>query len=72
MAERSVTHPSNYGEWDDDIVLAAIRAAGEVVAEGIREASSYGHSVNPSNADEVGLTIGKVARAILNEMGRAN
>lgn len=65
-AERSVTHPSNYGEWDDDIAAAAIRAAGEVVAE-----STEGF-LTEQNAEYVGTLVGKVARGILNEMGKAN
>lgn len=63
MAERdrkSVrTKAQGYYEWDSDIVSAAIRTAGQILqgAEGL-------------TVEEAGTLAGKVARDILDELGK--
>jgi hypothetical protein len=67
MTERkSVRHPNNYNGWEEDIVAAAVNAAGLVVAEEDR----LNPALTDSDAQARGKRVGIMAKAILEELAK--
>jgi hypothetical protein len=67
MSERAtVAHPNNYLGWDEDIVAAAVNAAGLVVSEEDR----LNPALTNSDASARGQRVGIMAKAILAELAK--
>lgn len=67
MPERlSVRRPDGYSQWEEDIVAAAVNAAGLVVAEEDRANPAY----TESDAKARGTRVGLMAKAILAELAK--